>query len=183
MATPTDSPSVPVLGYAAPAVFFRGEYRCRSAGGFLAIVIVTAMGGAFLWFSCQPSAATVSGWLERYIRAAFLVLGIGCFALAGYGAWLVIAGRRWDVLISEDGITRQGVLYPWQEIRSFSADLVRNRVSMQFRATTGLGLRRALEVTPLLAVEEYRALALVLVEKVVPRHPELKVVVEPRSDG
>ena len=185
MDAPDPQPNPPTLAYAAPPIYLRGEYRCRNATSIVAIPIVTLLGLAGLWLALGASF-TSNKAADQSIRGLIAALGTAFLGMAAYGTWLVCTDRKWEVLITDDGITRKGRLLPWQSIARLGAALSSRHVVLYYElrhARRKPAVQRSIELTPLLTVDEYRTLARKLSAHLPQRHPHLTIDLEPTQFG
>lgn len=181
---PDPKPALPVLEYAAPLVLFRGQFRTRSANSIIGIIIVSLMGTVAFGIPHWAPSTMAADPIGRLVLVVFRCAGVACSALVIYAIWQAIAGVRWEILITEDGITRNGRFYPWQDIRCFSAIRIRNHhAAMQFAFNEEFPVPHGLPLTPELSVDEYSTLARSLHRCLGERYPNLTVEFEPHDEA
>lgn len=175
-------PAPRILEYVAGPIYLHGEYRQSSmhgilrAGGFLVAGVVALLGPG------RITRSVAGDWVHHLDVYLFRAAAIACFVVCLYRVWCIVAGRRWEVRITQDGITRKGQFHPWEEIASFGGTTAGWLVEIRFRRRAGLQSSDRLELTPQLTVEEYRVLARHLNREVGRRHPHLQIGLEPASE-
>ena len=160
------------LSYAAPGIFLQAKFRWRTWWTLLCIIM-----GSGLTLGC--GALAFWGNFARGTLFIQLISGLIAVATLVGLVWLVLAyvgGREDAMLITQDGITRNRRLWQWNCIRRLEANFHTNGLWIHFYTSLGgLPFPHVIQTTPPLTSEQYAQLARLLIDNVVPLHPQLYV--------
>jgi hypothetical protein len=166
-------------------VFFRGRYVFRSRNGTLAVVAGLSAGTIFAALAVSLFA-TGEDLLAYFGSAGFACVSLFFGGIGLRALYNLIRGHENEVELNGEGIIDGDRCWSWDQVRSVAGKSYGNGVCLEFtprKLTIGLGVG-SLPTTPLLADEEYVALASELSRYLSAHFPDVAVAPHPQvPDG
>ena len=147
-----DRPPPIELEYAAPPIFFQGEFRTRTAFAILGAAISSAVGVATLFF------VALSPRMDSGGRTIIGGLGVALIAIAAWSAWQWSADVVRPVRVTADGVEASGRFWAWPRIARIEGRHDGGGVVLVVHTRGVVSVGRSLYTTPPLTEDAYHVL-------------------------
>ncbi len=162
-------------------ILYQSGYSFRSINGSLSALVTFAFGGTFVWVSSECFKMN-EGQLSHIVGGGFAIGSVFFLGASFYAMVSLLVGRRIRVQISTEGVMHGKRFVPWEEISDFFGTSYSNGVCLAYTpAKRKMHLEKSLPTTPLLSLDEYRALADRLHEQITPLQSHVRIELVPRQ--
>jgi hypothetical protein len=141
----------PTLDYAAPQVFFQGEFRSRTFGTMLSSLAFFAVAIVVYRADRPPLPASVND-----LKWAWAFIGF-FLAIGSAGLWQWWRAEVTPVRVTSDGVEAGGKAWRWSAIEEISGTEENHQILLYVRVG-GFPPRRLLRTTPLLGKNQFERL-------------------------